>query len=101
MVSVNAFEKLRDPSHAHCPALEEWIDLIAGAGLDIQSTETLEQEIVFGPWVARMRCTDATIARLEEMLESEPLRTLLRPRETDEDVTFSLREGIILARKLA
>ena len=97
----NAFEKLRDPSHFRCLALQEWIDLIAAAGLDIISSEVMDQDIPFGPWVARMRCTDATIARLMEMLESEPLKALLRPRETDDGLVFSLREGIILGRKPA
>lgn len=100
-VQYNAFEKLRDPSHVRCLTLQEWNDLIAAAGLDIASSEVMDQDIPFGPWVARMRCTDTTIARLIEMLESEPLKTLLRPRETGEGVTFSLREGIILARKPA
>ena len=53
----------------------------------------MDQDIPFGPWVARMRCTDATIARLMEMLESEPLKALLRPRETDDGLVFSLARG--------
>lgn len=97
----NAFEKLRDPSHRRCLTLQAWIDLIAAAGLDIATSEVMDQEIAFDPWIARMRCADATAARLMEMLDSEPLKTLLRPRETEEGVTFSLREGIILARKPA
>lgn len=95
----NAFEKLRDPSHARCLALQEWVDLIAASGLDIAASEVMDQDIPFAAWVARMRCTDEAIATLKEMLESEPLRTLLRPRETDDGMAFSLREAIILARK--
>jgi len=97
----NAFEKLRDPSHFRCLTFQEWIDLIGETGLDIASAEVMDQDIPFAPWVARMRCTDTTITRLIEMLESEPLRKLLRPRETDDGMAFSLREGIILARKPA
>ncbi len=97
----NAFETLRDPSHARCLTLQDWLDLIAGAGLEVVCTETLDQDIPFGPWVARMRCADATAARLAEMLDTDPLKALLRPRETADGLTFSLREGIVLARKPA
>lgn len=97
----NALETLRDPSHGRCLALAEWCALIGGAGLDVTSSEVMDQDIPFGPWVERMRCTEATVTRLEEMLKSEPLRALLRPRETEDGLTFTLREAIILARKPA
>lgn len=95
----NAFEKLRDPSHGRALALAEWTELIEEAGLKLVSSEVMDQDIPFGPWVERMRCTDATVTRLKEMLESEPLRELLRPRETADGLTFTLREAIVLARK--
>jgi len=95
----NAFEKLRDPSHGRCLGLQEWNDLIHNAGLTPVVTEVLDQDIPFDPWVARMRCTEATVARLKEMLGSEPLRAFLRPRETQDGLTFSLREAILVAQK--
>ena len=95
----NAFEKLRDPSHGRCLGLEEWHGLIRDAGLELVSTEVMNQDIPFGPWVQRMRCTEATVARLREMLEAEPLRSYLRPRETEDGLTFTLREAIVLAEK--
>lgn len=95
----NAFEKLRDPSHGRCLGLEEWTDLIRGAGLDFVSTEVMDQDIPFGPWVERMRCTAATVERLKEMLASGPLQGFLRPRETEDGFSFTLREAIVLARK--
>ncbi|WP_244500384.1 hypothetical protein [Methyloceanibacter methanicus] len=59
----------------------------------------MDQDIGFEAWVARMRCTDETVARLKDMLDAEPLRTLLRPRETADGLTFTLREAIVLAAK--
>ena len=100
-VPYNTFEKLRDPSHGRCLSLAEWSTLIADAGLDLQSAEVMDQDIPFDPWVARMRCTPQTIARLREMLEDKSLRDLLRPRETPEGLTFTLREAILIARKPA
>ncbi|HZJ12586.1 MAG TPA: class I SAM-dependent methyltransferase [Methyloceanibacter sp.] len=97
--AYNAFEKLRDPSHGRCLGLQEWSDLIRNAGLTPIVTEVLDQDIPFDPWVERMRCTEATVARLKEMLGSEPLRAFLRPRETEDGLTFSLREAILVAAK--
>lgn len=95
----NAFEKLRDPSHGRCLTLPEWCELVGDAGLTLVSSEVMDQDIPFGPWVERMRCTTATVSRLKEMLASEPLREFLRPRETEDGFTFTLREAIVLARK--
>ena len=97
--SYNAFEKLRDPSHGRCLSVTEWSDLNGAAGLEPVSTEVIDQDIGFEAWVARMRCTEGVAARLKEMLEGALLRQLLRPRETPDGLTFSLREAIILARK--
>jgi len=97
--TYNAFEKLRDPSHGRALSLQEWCALIDDAGLELQSAEVMDQDISFEAWVARMRCSDETITRLREMLDAEPLRTLLRPREEADGLTFSLREAIILAAK--
>jgi len=97
--AYNAFEKLRDPSHGRCLGLQEWTDLIENAGLTPVVTEVLDQDIPFDPWVARMRCTTATVARLKEMLETAPLRDFLRPRETEDGLTFTLREAILVAAK--
>jgi ubiquinone/menaquinone biosynthesis C-methylase UbiE len=97
--AYNAFEKLRDPSHTRCLSLAEWIDLLASAGFEIAHTEAIDQEIAFAPWVARMRCSDATVALLKTRLAGPPLRDLLRPQETEAGPMFTLREGIIVARK--
>jgi ubiquinone/menaquinone biosynthesis C-methylase UbiE len=97
----NAFEKLRDPSHETCLGLDVWTGIIRDAGLEPVVTEVMDQNIAFDPWVKRMRCTAATVARLKDMLQQEPLRSFLRPRDTEDGLTFTLREAIIVARKPA
>jgi ubiquinone/menaquinone biosynthesis C-methylase UbiE len=99
--AYNTFEKLRDPSHGRCLRPKEWCDLIHDSGLDLVSSEVMDQDISFGPWVQRMRCAEATVTRLKEMLESEHLRGLLRPRESEDGLVFTLREAIIIAKKPA
>ena len=95
----NDFEKLRDPSHGRCLALSEWAALLEDAGFTVEHREHRDQDIEFDPWMQRMRCADSTIARLKAMLGEEPLTSLLKPRETDGGVVFTLQEAIIIARK--
>jgi len=99
--AYNTFEKLRDPSHGRALALGEWHALMRDAGLTPTASEVMDQDIPFDPWVERMRCSAATIARLKEMLADDPLRAYLRPHDTDDGLTFVLREAIIVAAKPA
>ena len=95
----NAFEKLRDPSHGCCLGLDEWRGIIHDAGLTSTKSEIMDQDIAFDPWVARMRCTAPTIARLKEMLQDGPLSVYLRPRDSAAGLVFTLREAILVAGK--
>jgi ubiquinone/menaquinone biosynthesis C-methylase UbiE len=97
--AYNAFEKLRDPSHGRCLALGEWSELLTQAGFAVTHTEQLDQDIEFGPWVDRMRCSKDAIARLKHLLREQPLSDLLKPRETDAGLVFTLQEGIVLGEK--
>jgi ubiquinone/menaquinone biosynthesis C-methylase UbiE len=95
----NAFKKLSDPSHFRCLGLLEWRRLLDDAGFTVTHEEWLDKEIAFETWVRRMRSSGATTARLKEMLRDEPLRDFMKPRETASGPDFTLKEGIILARK--
>ncbi len=95
----NAYEKLRDPSHARALTVGEWLELMHDTGFRDVAHELLDQHIAFEPWTSRMRCDAATVSRLEVMLGEEPLHTFLRPRVTEDGPTFTLQEAIIVARK--
>ncbi len=97
--AYNAFESLRDPSHARCLALGEWLALMTNAGFVGVRAERMDQDVAFVPWVERMRCDADTVRRLEAMLGAEPLHTLLRPRVIEDGLTFTLQEAIIVADK--
>jgi ubiquinone/menaquinone biosynthesis C-methylase UbiE len=101
--AYNEFEKLRDPRHGHCLSLSltAWHDLLGKTGFDIVAAEHMDQDLEFGPWVARMRCDEATVARLRALLDDQPLRQFLKPRETETGTVFTLQEGIVVARKPA
>jgi len=95
----NAFETLRDPSHGRCLGLAEWLALLKAAGFVAARAERMDQDIAFDAWTKRMRCDAATVSRLEAMLEDEPLHTFLKPRVTEDGMTFTLQEAIIIAHK--
>mgnify|MGYP003498816027 CR=1 FL=1 len=73
--------------------------LLTRAGFSVTHTEQLDQDIEFAPWVERMRCSESTVARLKHLLAEAPLRALLKPRETDSGLVFTLQEGIVLGEK--
>lgn len=97
--AYNAFEKLRDPSHGRCLGLGEWSELLTRAGFAVTHSDQIDQDIEFTPWVERMRCSEQTVARLKHLLAEPPLRDLLKPRETESGLIFTLQEGIILGEK--
>jgi ubiquinone/menaquinone biosynthesis C-methylase UbiE len=97
--SYNDFEKLRDPSHRRCLTLAEWTRLLTDTGFVIAQSEVMDQEIEFAPWVARMRCSDAAIARLKGLLHASPLHDVLRPRESESGLVFTLQEAVVVARR--
>jgi SAM-dependent methyltransferase len=96
----NLYETLRDPSHARCLTLGEWLELLGDGAFHRARTEILDQDIAFDPWVKRMRCEPDTIERLRAMLEEPVLRTVLDPRVEDGEFMFTLKEAIIVAEKV-
>ena len=95
---VNAFEKLRDPSHVRCLSEEEWLDALAAAGLAVAARETLDKRLTFETWAARH--TPLMQTRLRAMLLQAPeaARAFLDPRP-EGVTTFRLREGLFIARR--
>ena len=98
---VNAFEKLRDPSHHRALSLEEWIDAFEQAGLTLLHQETAGKAIEFVPWAERMGCAPATIGRLRRMLleATGAAKEFLNPEEVNGELVFYLTEAILIGRK--
>jgi ubiquinone/menaquinone biosynthesis C-methylase UbiE len=71
---VDAFEKLRDPSHVRGYASYEWRKLYEGAGFTIEHTETYEKAHELLDWAERMGCDALTIERLHVMLMRAPVK---------------------------
>jgi SAM-dependent methyltransferase len=98
---VNAFEKLRDPSHVRCLSFEEWVGLFAAAGLELMAQETLDKRLTFETWAARHTLEMQT--RIKVMLLRAPAAAadFLDPRTDTGVTTFRLREGLFVARKVS
>ena len=96
---VNAFERLRDPSHLRAWTLEEWRKALADHGFAVRHEESAAKTIEFASWAGRH---DATMqALLGAMLaETTPaVKAFLRPEERDGKLTFSLTEALFVARR--
>lgn len=96
---VNAFEKLRDPSHNRCLSLSEWLAAFSGAGLTITHHETLTKEIPFEFWAKRHNAHTQQFLRTMLSHAPQPAAEFLQPSTQDGQTFFHLQEGIIIGRK--
>lgn len=69
---VDAFEKLRDPSHYRVYGETEWVNLFQNAGLTVEHTEQLSKRHELVHWARMQGNTDADIERLQVLLRVAP-----------------------------
>jgi len=96
---VNAFEKLRDPSHGRCLSVAEWLAGYEQAGLHVQHHETLNKSMDFAFWAQRH---DAVMQRYLRAMLSEvtgEAKAFLQPQTTPEGASFQLYEVTIIGQK--
>ena len=97
---VNAFEKLRDPSHGRCWSVSEWERGFAQAGFTVQHQELLHKEMEFAPWAARMQVSREDTIRLKAMLVQAPtaVSDFLTPQISNDRITFRLTELLVVGK---
>lgn len=97
----NAFEKLRDPSHARALSMQEWKTRMQSAGLDTVHEECLDKDMEFQSWAERLNASADDIVKLDSMLRDAPaaVAAFLRPRKEDGAQWFTLSEAVIIAHK--
>jgi ubiquinone/menaquinone biosynthesis C-methylase UbiE len=96
---VNAFERLRDPSHLRAWTMAEWRSALAVAGFAIAHEEELSKAMEFSSWAQRH---DDTMKRLLLGLLAEATPAVcefLQPGNGASGVTFRLREGLFIAKR--
>lgn len=98
---INAFEKLRDPSHGRALSVDEWLAAFHAAGLTVVHHEVAPKSMEFTPWAERMGATPETITELRRLLAEAPATAaaFFQTYSTDQDLFFNLDEAIILGRK--
>lgn len=96
---VNAFEKLRDPSHVRCLSMEEWQALLAGAALYAEHAETLSKRVEFSTWAARHNADMQRYLLALLQQATGDAAEFLRPHLNEPPVTFRLWEGVLVSRR--
>ena len=95
---INAFEKLRDPTHVRCLSIEEWLKAFESLDLILSHHETITKQINFEEWAARHGTQSINFLRAMLMLAPPGARSFLQPQTTQGHTTFRLREGILIGR---
>ena len=98
---INAFEKLRDPSHGACYSLHQWVQTFRAAGFSSIHQETGRKRMEFDPWADRMHVAADDKIRLRAMLVQAPkiVEEFLTPEFDGDRIFFTLTEGIIIGTK--
>ncbi len=98
---VNAFEKLRDPSHGRCTSMAEWLKSFDEAGLALTHQETLAKRLNFRFWAQRHDLVMQSYLRAM-LLEAGPAaNAFLQPQIEDGELNFLLVEGMVIGKKQA
>jgi ubiquinone/menaquinone biosynthesis C-methylase UbiE len=100
--AVDAFERLRDPSHNRAFDENEWQRMFKDAGLTVEHSEQIVKRHEFVPWAERQGCTPEVIAQLTEMMHQAPAaaRDWMQPQDWGTpEATFANHHIIIAGRK--
>jgi SAM-dependent methyltransferase len=65
---VEEAEKLRDPTHMRCYSEDEWKEMLAEAGLEVEQLERFERHPAVDEWLARVNTPTADAQRVRELL---------------------------------
>ena len=98
---VNAFDKLRDPSHERSLSMEQWQQYFYESGFRLIHQEKARKALGFNAWAERMRVSADNVIRLRAMLQQapQPVIEFMKPRFYVNDLTFDLTEAIFVAKK--
>jgi ubiquinone/menaquinone biosynthesis C-methylase UbiE len=69
---IEAFERLRDPSHHQAFNQDEWRGLLLDAGMEVLHEERLNRQAKMLPWAERQNCSPEVIERLHVLMVQAP-----------------------------
>lgn len=102
---INAFERLRDPSHAWAYSVVAWHDFFKQAGLVLQHEEKVENRKHLSQWTARLSCPPLVVEQLKVLLIHAPelVKKWLAPEfpleGSGESIRFTIRHALMIAQK--
>jgi hypothetical protein len=96
---VDAFERLRDPSHNRAFAESEWVGMFRDAGLTAIHTEQVVKQHNFVKWAERQDCTPEVTAQLiAQLLDAPPLvAAWMQPRDVGTSQATFVNHHILIA----
>ena len=97
---INAYEKLRDPSHVICVSSRQWQEDLQHAGFTVSAVESAPMPLEFHAWTERMRVPQDDRTRLKAMLHQAPdsAKAVLTPIFAGDSITFHLERTIFVAK---
>lgn len=98
---INAFDRLRDPSHVKSLSRDEWLEVFYQSSLRILHQETIEKQLDLDTWAERMNVSQDDWTRLRVMLRQAPSQVTdyFKPRVIGEGILFNLTELILIGTK--
>jgi ubiquinone/menaquinone biosynthesis C-methylase UbiE len=96
---VNAFERLRDPSHLRAWTMEEWRKALGVAGLQTTHEEQIFKTMEFKSWAARYDTTMQALLRAMLVQVTPDVKATLDPQGDGAELTFRLCEGLFINRR--
>ena len=96
---INAFERLRDPSHLRAWTFDEWRDALEAAGFLIEHEEQLYKTMEFKSWAARYDAVMQALLRAMLTQVTPEVKAVLEPKNDGGDFTFRLCEGLFIAKR--
>lgn len=97
---VNAFERLRDPSHLRAWTMDEWRHALGVAGLQTTHDEQIYKTMEFKSWAARYDATMQALLRAMLTEVTPEVEATLEPQGTGAELTFRLCEGLFIAKRV-
>lgn len=96
---VNAFERLRDPSHLRAWTMEEWRAALKAAHLAVSHEEQIYKQMEFKSWAQRYDDTMRALLRSMMIQATAEVKEFLTPQNAEGDGTFRLCEGLFIATR--
>lgn len=97
---VNAFERLRDPSHLRAWTMDEWREALEKTRLQKVQEEQIYKTMEFKSWAARYDATMQALLRAMLTELTPGVRAVLQPEGSGADLTFRLCEGLFIAKRI-